>query len=127
MLATLSTIVVGLFRKFIVDLVTGVLEGGGPMEALIRTITQANLTVDLDIGTYPTAVVKFIDGVFLTGLNLITISLPDYAGFSMTEFVATGFNIEPSLLVIHILRALTYFVFVTLIGYFFLKTREVAA
>ena len=127
MLATLSTIVVGLFRKFIVELVTGVMEGGGPMEALIRVLTQANLTMDLDIGIYATAVVKFLDGVFLTGLNLITISLPDYGAFSMTEYVATGFNIETSLLVMHLLRALTYFVFVTLIGYFFLKTREVAA
>ena len=29
----------------------------------------------------------------------------------MTEYVATGFNIETSLLVMHLLRALTYFVF----------------
>lgn len=127
MLATLSTIVVGLFRKFIVDLVSGTLEGGGPIESLIRTLTQANLTNDLDIGKFPTAVVKFLDDRFLDALYLITVSLPDYAGFSTTEYVATGFNIEPSLLVMHVLRALTYFVFVTLIGYFFLKTREVAA
>jgi len=60
-------------------------------------------------------------------LNLITISLPDYGAFSMTEWVASGFNIDSSLLVMHLLRALTYFFFVTLIGYFFLKTREVAA
>jgi len=127
MLATLSTIVVGLFRQFIVDLVSGSMEGGGPIESLIRVLTQANLSVDLDIGSFPTMVVKFIDARFLDALNVITISLPDYAGFSTTEFVATGFNIEPSLLGMQILRALTYFVFVTIIGYFFLKTREVAA
>jgi hypothetical protein len=127
MLATLATIVMGLFRKFIVDLVSGVLEGGGPLEALIRTLTQANLSIDLGIGQYPTAVVQFLDSVFLFCLNLITIALPDYGSFSMTEWVATGFNIDSSLLAMNILRALTYFVFVTLIGYFFLKTREVAA
>lgn len=127
MLATLSTIVVGLFHAKIIDLVSGVMEGGGPIEALIRTLTQANLSSDLEIGDFPTLVVKFLDNRFLDALNLITLSLPDYAGFSTTEFVATGFNIEPSLLAMHALRALTYFVFVTLIGYFFLKTREVAA
>ena len=78
MLATLSTIVVGLFRKFIVELVTGVMEGGGPMEALIRVLTQQNLTNDLDIGIYATAVVRFFrwhfpyrpesDHNFITGL-----------------------------------------------------------
>ncbi len=127
MLATLSTIVVGLFRQFIIDLVSGTLEGGGPIEALIRVLTQANLQVDLDIGRFPTLVVKFLDARFLDALNVITVSLPDYAGFSTTEFVATGFNIEPSLLAMQVIRAFTYFVFVTIIGYFFLKTREVAA
>ncbi len=127
MLATLSTIVVGLFRQFIVDLVSGSMEGGGPIESLIRVLTQANVSIDLDIGRFPTLVVKFLDARFLDVLNVITMSLPDYAGFSTTEFVATGFNIEPSLLAMQVLRALTYFVFVTLIGYFFLKTREVAA
>ena len=42
MLATLSTIVVGLFRKFIIELVSGVLEGGGPIEALIIVRMQSS-------------------------------------------------------------------------------------
>jgi hypothetical protein len=127
MLATLSTIVVGLFRTYIVELVSGVMVGGGPVEAWIRTFKQSNLTVDMGIGDYATTVVRFLDSIILLALNLVTISLPDYGAFSMTEWVASGFDIEASLLLMHVLRALTYFVFVSLIGYFFLKTREVAA
>lgn len=136
-MATLSTIVIGLFRGFIVSLVKGVvgkadylsggLEGGGPIEALIRNLRQLNLSAELGLGRPTELVIQFLDRVFVIILDRITVSLPDYVNFGATDFVASGFNIEPGLLAVHTVKALVYFVLVSLIGYFFLKTREVAA
>jgi len=132
-LATLATIAVGLFRGFIVQLVAGVLggegglEGGGPIEALIRNVKQLNLSTELGIGRPAETVVQFLDRLVVVILDRITLALPDYVNFGATDFVASGFNIEPGLLAIHTLKALTYFIIVSIIGYFLLKTREMAA
>lgn len=127
MLATLSTIVVGLFHDFIVDLFRGELQGGGPLEATIRVIKQENLMVNLEIGSVPLAVVKGIDVIFLWFLGTLAAALPDYTSFSTVDFVAYGYNIDAGRLVIHILSAGAYVLIVSMIGYFFMKTREIAA
>ena len=60
-------------------------------------------------------------------LSLITVILPNYVSFSTAEYVANGFNIDAGTMTILILKTLAYFVVVSLVGFFFLKTREVAA
>jgi hypothetical protein len=127
MLATLSTIAVGLFRGFIIGLFTGELEGGGPLEATIRVLTQQNLVMDLELPQIPMFFVRAIDLTFLWFLRALSIALPDYVSFSTADFVASGYNISATLLVIPILKTLGYGLVVSMIGYFFLKTREVAA
>ena len=127
MLATLSTIVIGLFRNFIIELVTGLLQGGGPVEAFIRVITQKNLSVELDIGRIPEMTVHGVDSLFLWFLRMVVFALPDYESFSTVAHVAYGYNISSQLLSMHILTAIGYISVASMIGYFFLKTREVAA
>ena len=127
MLATLSTIVIGLFRNFIIDLVTGLLQGGGPVEAFIRVITQKNLSVDLDIGRIPEMTVHGVDSLFLWFLQMVVFALPDYEGFNTVAFVAYGYNISGTMLSMHILTAIAYVLVASMIGYIFLKTREIAA
>jgi hypothetical protein len=127
MLATLSTIVIGLFREFIVDLFRGELQGGGPLESTIRVIKQVNLSVNLEIGSVPLAIVQTIDVVFLWFLGTLAVAMPDYNGYSTADFVAYGYNITPSLIVMLLLKAAANVLIVSMIGYFFMKTREVAA
>jgi hypothetical protein len=127
MLATLSTIVIGMFREFIIELFRGELQGGGPVEATIRVIKQLNLSVNLEIGSIPLAIVKGLDVVFLWFLGTLAVAMPDYTSFSTADFVAYGYNITPSLVVMHLLKAGAYVLIISMIGYFFLKTREVAA
>ena len=57
MMATLSSIVIGYFSGFIYDVATGGQEGGGPIESIIRIVTQQNVSVDLEIGKAPTSIV----------------------------------------------------------------------
>jgi hypothetical protein len=54
-------------------------------------------------------------------------ALPGYEQFNTSEFVAFGYNIPGPLLVRHLTMTLGYFVLTALIGYFFLKTRELAS
>lgn len=127
MLATLSTIVIGLFRRFIIELVTGVLMGGGPVEAFIRVIKQQNLQVELDIGRIPEMMVHGVDSLFLWFLRMVVYALPDYENFNTVAYVAYGYNISGTTMSIHLLTAFSYVLVVSMIGYLFLKTREVAA
>ena len=49
------------------------------------------------------------------------------AQFDTTEFVASGYNIFAAAVGQQVTMALVYFTAVTIAGYFFLKTREIAA
>ncbi len=127
MMATLSSIVVGYFAKFILDVATGSQEGGGPIEAAIRILRQQNVQVDLEMGKAPTTIVQGVDWIFMSVMQALSGMLPDYATFSTVQYVAYGYNIDSSLLGMQILTAFCYVLIVSLIAYFLLKTREIAA
>src|SRR5688572_7930293 len=135
MMATLSSIVVGYFGEFIAGVTRSTVtpeslqavQGGGPFESLIRIIFQLNLQADPEIGNIPFQIVRGIDFAFMHILSLITVILPNYVSFSTAEYVANGFNIDAGTMTILILKTLGYFVVVSLVGFFFLKTRELAA
>ncbi|HRX79552.1 MAG TPA: ABC transporter permease [Pirellulaceae bacterium] len=127
MMATLSSIVIGYFSNFILEIATGSLDGGGPLESLIRIVTQQNVQVDLEIGKVPLAIVEGIDGGFMKCMQAMAGMLPDYGHFTTTQYVAYGYNIDGSLLSMQLLTAFCYVFVVSLISYYLLKTREIAA
>lgn len=135
MMATLASIVVGYFGDFIAGVTRSTIQadaldavqGGGPIEALIRILFQMNLQSDPEIGDIPFKIVKAFDFVFMQALSLITVILPNYVSFSTAEYVANGFNIDAGTMSILLLKTLAYLVVVSMVGFFFLKTREVAA
>jgi hypothetical protein len=65
MFATAIVYVVGLFREFILKLVTGELEGGGPLESLLRIVFQKNVMIELDMGMVIDRAVPAFDRVLL--------------------------------------------------------------
>jgi hypothetical protein len=127
MMATLSSIVIGYFGKFIVDVAAGSMMGGGPIESLIRMATQKNVQVDLDLPQISISIIQFLDRVFMLGMRSMSGMLPNYSTFTTTQYVAYGYNIDSGLLSIQLLTAFCYVWVVSLIAYFLLKTREVAA
>jgi hypothetical protein len=90
-------------------------------------LIQANLQTDLEIGYWPNRIIKMFDYAFMQVMQIFTVILPNYVDFSTADYVALGFNISPQLMYMMLLRTLVYFSAVSLIGFFFLKTREVAS
>ncbi len=125
MMATLATIVMGYFKQFVLDVAHGAALGGGPIESLIRIFKQQNLTVEFEPGL-TTDVVKASDTVFMWAMERITSLLPDFRHFDNVDYLAHGFDIPPEVVLVQVFTALGYVAAVFAVGYFFLRTREVA-
>jgi hypothetical protein len=129
-LATISAVLLGFFRQFVSDLWTGEAFGGGPIEALIRLVRQDNMVTTLQFGTGKIGpdIVQFVDKALLTVMNSVSAMLPDFTSLARSaEYVAYNFSFHDQLLVRQGLTTLVYVVAITIVGYFFLKTREIAA
>lgn len=126
LLATNTAFTLGYFRSFIAGVVFGDIEGGGPIESLVRIITQNNVMVDLDPGTRTTFIkaVDYLFGLPVAGLGAV---LPNLGDFGTSEFVSKGFSIDFSIILIQGSTAFAFFVCLSIASYFFLKTRELAA
>jgi len=133
MLATLGSIIMGYFSQWIVDVFTGAAEGGGPSESVIRIVTQDNLVTPLDINPVTTAAVKAFDVVAMAIIRGVSFLMPNFRDFSefggmnTTRFVANGFDIPMNLMSQYMLTTFAYLLAVTCLGYFFLKSKEIAA
>jgi len=125
MMATLATLVMGFFKQFVFDVAQGSIQGGGPIESFIRIFKQQNVTTQLEPGL-TTDVVKAGDQVFMWFMSHVTTLLPDFRHFDDVDYVAHGFDIPPDTILIQLFTALAYVAAVFAIGYFFLRTREVA-
>lgn len=125
MMATLASLIVGFRAQFIFDVAKGAVQGGGPVESFIRIIKQQNVTTLLEPGL-TTTVVQSADQVFMTIMTRITSLLPNFNQFSNVNYVAHGFDIPPDVVLVQICTATGYVVAALAIGYFFLRTREVA-
>jgi len=134
LVGTVGILVGGLFRQFMIQVATGTVYGdspkyahygGGPIEAGIRMITQANVITEMEDSLRTTAA-QTADPVLEKGLWLMAKLLPDFGQFSAADYVANGFNISGSWLAEHGLTTLGFFVVLLLIGCLFMKVREVA-
>jgi len=126
LLATIASFVLGFFANFVVGLQTGKVEGGGPIEAMVRLFTQKNQTLTIDAGA-ATPVMKAFDYVLTLGMRAISSVMPNYGDFNTSRFLAYGFDIDSSLIGQHAAITLGFVVALTTVGYFFFKTREIAA
>lgn len=102
------------------------LEGGGPIEAVFRIFRQLNLSADLELG-FAERPIKYVDMGGMLLLRLLLQVFPDFSRFDNSDFVEYGFAVDPDLLAIQTVTALAFTSVTAVIGYFFLKTRELAA
>ena len=126
MLATVAAIVMGYFANFVRGMLYGEVEGGGPSESLVRIIRQQNVIMELEPGV-TTMVLQSFDFVTVLIMSGICALLPDYGGFNNSDFVASGFDINNALIWRDFVVTAAYVAVLTTVGYFFLKTREIAA
>lgn len=124
--ATAVIYFVGLFQEFIVKVATGEQSGGGPLESLVRLVTQKNISIDLEMGTIVERIIKGFDWVLMSCVWLGANIFPDFRSFNTSRFVAYGFNIDGNLLAQHFLITFAFALSLSIYGYFFLKAREIA-
>ncbi len=128
LLATVSAVLLGFVGQFVTELWTGKAFGGGPIEATVRLVTQANLMQALDLNHVTEVIIKTADKVLLTIMQSLASVVPNFAALGRTgEYVAYNFNIYGDLLARNCLSALVYVAALVILGTFFLKTREIAA
>ena len=125
MMATLAALVLGFNTDFIFGVAQGAIEGGGPVESFIRTIKQLNVTTQFEPGL-TTDVVKAADGVFMYFMTSVATLLPNFSKFDNVSYVAHGFDVPWDVVLVQLITALGYVAAMFAIGYFFLRTREVA-
>jgi len=125
MLFTLSFITLGFFRQFFVDVAIGKQVGGGPIEALYRIVTQMNEVSPLPVNL-GTQLIQSLDVILRGGMTSLAFVLPDFRSFSSVSYVAYGFNIPMNQIYQDLTVCAAYLVGLFVIGYFFLRTREVA-
>jgi len=125
MLFTVSFIVLGFFREFFVWIANGPSWGGGPVESLFRLVTQKNVISKLDPGA-GTSLIKVLDHIlqfFMQGLAQL---LPDFSALSTISFAAHGYDIPGDLVAQNLTICLGYVIGLSVLGYFLLRTREIA-
>lgn len=126
MIATLSALIMGLFKQFVTDVATGDMPGGGPVESLVRIIKQWNQMAELEsgIGTW---LIQKVDAVLMLFVQGISYAMPNTGDFNTSQFVAYGFNIPGDMVAKLLTITLAYFVVISTAGYFLFKSREIAA
>ena len=110
---------------FIIPSPPGVRISQLPIESLYRIITQMNQVSPLsqNIGT---DLIKNIDVILKRGMESLAFVLPDFRSFSTVDYVAYGYHIPMNHIYQDLTVCLAYLVGLFVIGYFFLRTREVA-
>jgi len=126
MLTTLGTIILGRSADFIFGVASGEIEGGGPIESLIKLFTQKGVTIPLEEG-FTTDVVHMVDRVLNQGMSLLAYVLPRYGYFSATGYIKEGFYIPADLVAQLLTITLAYVLVLLVAGYFLLRSRELAS
>jgi hypothetical protein len=132
MIATFAVVLLGFQAEAVYEtryyMDRGETMGGGPLESLIRTARQDSLTVEMDIQSVPLKIIKGIDNVAVYTQDAIVTSLPNLPKMAGTaEYVASGFDIFGGLLLRHIVATFGFVLLAFFVGYFLLKSREIAA
>ncbi|MBA3313379.1 MAG: hypothetical protein M3552_20065 [Planctomycetota bacterium] len=136
-LLTLTLLVIGSpFRGFMDELSNNylasvtrsnvTLEGGGPLESIVRIVKHMNPTTELAPGV-STTVIQSVDHVFLAGLSLVRYVIPDFGVYNLSEYTSKGYDVfwstDPGLLRA-MAMTLAFLLPCILLGYYSLRFRE---
>lgn len=127
MVATVSFIVLGFFRGFFVKIALGESYGGGPVESLVRLVTQMNVMSPFPERTSAVVAMETVDNVFKGAMRAVSYVLPDFSQYlDRVTYVSEGFSIPTDALLRDLTVCLAYVIGMAIAGYFCFRTREVA-
>ncbi|HEV3256601.1 MAG TPA: ABC transporter permease subunit, partial [Gemmataceae bacterium] len=126
-LATLFLLLAGACLPFILELAERKNYGGGPMESLLRLGSVQPISKELD--RTPTVVVAtYLDRAFSFVLRALAYGFPEVKRFSLTDYVARGFDISPGLLLWDKLCYLVLYLYLwVVLAYYLMRSREIAS
>jgi hypothetical protein len=127
LISSVSIVAMGMFAGFIGDIQTGEAPGGGPIESMVRNITQQGATLELEMGDTAIEVIESLDGFYLNTMESLGKLAPDFSKFNMSSKVAYGYDIHMDLILRQLVTTMVYFFVLVLAGYFILTSREIAA
>lgn len=126
MVTAVAFIVLGLFRAFFLKIALGESWGGGPVESLVRLVTQMNVMSPFERSPAVDAM-KGVDGVLQGAMRAVSYVVPDFSSFlDRVRYVAEGFSVPSDAVLQDLTVALAYVVGMTIAGYFCLRSREIA-
>ena len=125
MLGVLMMMIVGFFTPFIRSLTDVTRDGGGPIESFIRVITQKNMQSDLETGV-ATTLIKESDRFISQRLSDLTYLAPNFKQLDFSDFLTYGYSIDNQRIIVALAITFAFCFGLTLLGYFSLKTREIA-
>lgn len=125
MFSTIVMIIIGFFSKFIREMTEASHEGGGPIESMIRVVTQKNMILDLDTGV-TTTIVEQTDNLIVQSLSAMTYLAPNFSQLNFSNFLTYGYAIDSHRILVALTITLAFCIGLTILGYFALKTREIA-
>ncbi len=126
MFAAIVVIVVGFNAEFLRNLLLPNADGGGPIESFVRVVTQMNMQTPFT-ATPLIEAMKFTDKILLYTLDSLTYIVPNFSRLDFSEFVRYGYWIDGNRLLVATSLALSFCLGLYVLGYFNLKTRELAA
>lgn len=124
LVTTLFLIVAGMRLEYIRLVAAGKNDEGGPLKALQGILGQATPGADV---TPVGRVTDAFDEAFRWYLSRFLTVLPDVDLYSLTDFVAQGFDLSPGDLGLRLLVLAGYLLPWAVVAYYLLKSREVAA
>ena len=125
MMATLVAIIVGFFGDFIRTLAKPDTSGGGPVESFFRLVTQNNMETPLETGL-ATTLIEQVDKLIVFLLYYITYLAPDFTKLNFSDFLTYGYAIDTDRLLVAVSITVGFCIGLAVMGYFCLKTREIA-
>ena len=115
-----------LLYDFLVDFTRQAVLGGGPFESLIRLVTHDNQMSEL-APTAGVVIAKTLDSLLMPVMSMLVYIVPNFQALDVSNSVADGFAVSWPTMISNTLLALAYALPFSIVGYFILKNREVAA
>jgi hypothetical protein len=124
---TMFLFIAGLVTEYLKSIVDKRLPGGGPMEAFLRMASHGNPVMPLDATPGADLATRF-DTVYRGALQLFLTIVPDVERLDWTNYVMEGFNVSSTELlpVTILLKVALYLLAWAILGYYLIKTREIA-
>jgi len=116
----------GLVQEFIQQVAMGKNPGGGPVESLFRLVRRENMAAPLE-QTTANQIATTSDVFFRWIIRRLLDIIPDVERLDFTVFVAEGFDISGTQLILNALIVMGYLTPWAILAYFLLRWREIAS